>query len=59
MAAVGLMGLSHLAFLQMTGGETAAIPHQRQIGSVVWTVFGVLLVLVAKCVGGYLGKGLE
>ena len=57
--AVGLMGLIHILFLQVFGGDSSSIPEQRRIASAIWAAFGLLLLVLARRLGEFLGRGLE
>jgi hypothetical protein len=43
----------------LAGIQAPAIETRQWLGSAEWIVFGILLVLISKPAGTYLGEGLE
>ena len=52
----GSMGLLYIAFFGMSAPSHG---HDRVVGSFVWVLVGALLVIFAKPLGLFLGRGLD
>jgi hypothetical protein len=58
-ALVGALGPIGLLAVSVAGGGTSSYPAARWVGSAMWFVGGVVLVLMAKTIGRLLGRGLD
>ncbi len=57
--AVGVTGLTYLAALLVSGAEVSAIPSANRVASVIWVIWGALLMVCGGPIGRFLGRGLE
>ena len=55
----GIMGPLGIAALRLAGQAAPTYPIERWVGSVIWGVGGIILVLASKPIGRRLGGGLE
>ena len=59
LALIGLVGPLSVAVMTALGQSAPSYPSQRYVGSLIWLIGGVVLVVVAKPIGRRLGSGLE
>jgi hypothetical protein len=59
LAFVGAMGPTYIACMRALGRTTPEYSSDRWAASIMWSVGGVVLVLLSKPLGRLLGRGLD
>jgi len=58
-AAAGVMGPLYIVFLMTFGISTPNYGHDRWLGSAVWFMAGILLIVFSAPLGRLFGRGLD
>ncbi len=58
-AFVGLMGPIHISLSKALGQEVPEYTAERWLGSLLWGICGVIVILAAKPLGQLAGRGLQ
>ena len=58
-AVVGIMGPLYIGILVALGKDSPSYSPERWVGSVVWAVAGILLIVFSKILGRLFGRGLN